>query len=206
MKNNTGSRQEKIEMTAQKIYEHKKGLKEAKMFLQSKTFHKDRFSLLKGMESKGGNFAKKLAEALWIADKSNYNIAIKSFWHTFKPYIKKELYEFVEVYCKCGDAGEYTALDTTTSVFKREDRWLSERNLIDGDEWCAERDIIGGEFRCDHCGGLMPEEIEEKKHCDKQDHYYYIEYQFFNLFHFFRFIHKLFLLFLQALARRNDRI
>ena len=162
MKNNTGSRQEKIEMTAQKIYEHKKGLKEAKMFLQSKTFHKDRFSLLKGMESKGGNFAKKLAEALWIADKSNYNIAIKSFWHTFKPYIKKELYEFVEVYCKCGDAGEYTALDTTTSVFKREDRWLSERNLIDGDEWCAERDIIGGEFRCDHCGGLMPEEIEEK--------------------------------------------
>ena len=45
MKNNTGSRQEKIEMTAQKIYEHKKGLKEAKMFLQSKTFHKDRFSL-----------------------------------------------------------------------------------------------------------------------------------------------------------------
>ena len=72
------------------------------------------------------------------------------------------MYEFVEVYCKCGDAGEYTALDTTTSVFKREDRWLSERNLIDGDEWCAERDIIGGEFRCDHCGGLMPEEIEEK--------------------------------------------
>ena len=46
------------------------------------------------MESKGGNFAKKLAEALWIADKSNYNIAIKSFWHTFKPYIKKELYVF----------------------------------------------------------------------------------------------------------------
>ena len=137
-------------MIAQKIYEYKKGLKEAEMFLQSKTFRDDRLSLLRGMESKGDVFEKKLAECLWVADKSNYHIAVKFFWHIVKPYIKKELYDFEEVYCECGDAGEYTALYIATSVFKR------------GDDWLSDREVIGGEFKCDNCNGLMPEEIEEK--------------------------------------------
>ena len=123
-------------MIAQKIYECEKALKEAEMFLQSKNFHNDRFELLEKMGKIGGDFAKKLAEALWLADKSNYHIAIKSFWHIAKPYIKKELYEVVKVYCQCGDAGEYTALDTTTNICKR------------GDNWLCERVIIGGEFKC----------------------------------------------------------
>ena len=137
-------------MIAQRIYEYKKALKEAEMFLKSKNFHDDRFELLGKMEKTGGHFAKKLAECLWIADRSNYHIGIKFFWHTVKPYIKKELYDFEDVYCECGDAGEYTALYIATSIFKK------------GDDWLSDREVIGGEFRCDKCDGLMPEEIEEK--------------------------------------------
>ena len=126
-----------------------KNLKEAEMFLQSKTFRNDRLSLLRGMESKGDVFEKKLAEALWVADKSNYHIAIKAYWNLLRHYIKKELYD-EDVYCECGDAGKYTALDIMASVFKR------------GDDWVSDQEAIRVEFRCDNCDGIMPKEIEEK--------------------------------------------
>ena len=134
-------------MIAQRIYEYKKGLKEAERFLQSKTFHDDRFKLLEKIASEGGHFAKKLGDALWIADANNYHIAIKSFWHIFKPYIKKELYEVAESVCKCGDTGVYTALETITTICKSKGKWVSEADRFDA------------EFRCSECDGLMPKEI-----------------------------------------------
>ncbi len=53
-------------------------------------------------------------------------------------------------FCKCGDEGIYTALDTMTTICKS------------GDEWCLERDVVDAEFRCSECNGLMPEEVENK--------------------------------------------
>ena len=138
-------------MIAQRIYEYKKALKEAEMFLKSKNFHDDRFELLGKMEKTGGHFAKKLAECLWIADRSNYHIGIKSFWHTVKPYIKKELYEVAESVCKCGDAAIYTAFEITTTICKSKDKWVSEADRFDA------------EFRCSECDGLMPKEIATYK-------------------------------------------
>ena len=126
-----------------------KNLKEAEMFLQSKTFPDDRVELLERMERIGGNFEQKLAEVLGVADKSNYHIGIKAFWFKLRQYIKKELYD-ENVYCECGDAGEYTALDIMAFVFKK------------GDNWDSDQEAMCVEFRCDICDGIMPKEIEEK--------------------------------------------
>lgn len=67
--------------------------KEIEKYLQTKPFNNDKFIILGKIERRSGNFAEKLAQAMHFADKSNYNIFVKAYWHIIRPHVDPKYYK-----------------------------------------------------------------------------------------------------------------